>query len=121
MYFGICKCIFVFVNECESVYVNENVFENVFVNVVLETATWSKEETLWKVTAFEQNIKYNEPQHKTAQRMTARRSVTHHPFFSLLSYPPVLCFTLKKAKNKFRQGNHYGHFLEFGGLLQDPG
>ena len=65
----------------------------------------------------------------TAQRVTTRCSVIHISF-SLLSslFSPLLSHTLlssvlrqKKSQNYFRQGNHYGLFPEFGGLLQDPG
>ena len=71
-------------------HVHEHVHAHVYVQV-LETATQSKKKhmkPLW-------NVKYKYyPQHKTAQRMTAHRSVIHPSFslFSLLSYPSILCF-----------------------------
>ena len=48
--------------------------------------------------------------------MAARRSVIH--LSSLISSYPL--FHAKKKQNYFRQGNHYGHFLEFGGLSRGP-
>ena len=55
-----------------------------------------QEKTLWKVTSFEQHIylkKY--PQHSTAQRMTARRSVIH-PSFG----PSSALVTVRASKKK---------------------
>ena len=55
-----------------------------------------QEKTLWKVTSFEQHIylkKY--PQHSTAQRMTARRSVIHPSFC-----PSSVLVTVRASKKK---------------------
>ena len=69
----------------------------------------------WKVTSFEQQICC--PQHRTAQLMTARRNVIHTSFspsfFSLLSYPSILCFMPENYHHYSRKilpGNHHGRF-----------
>ena len=84
---------------------------------VLETATRSKNmKPLWKVIGFEQKI--FRPQHRTAQRMRARRSVIDRsllllsslllsfslPSFSLLSSLIPFCPLAKKKKTQIISG-----------------
>ena len=110
----VCKCICICI--CKWRAWNSNVKQKV-----------------WNVTAFEQQMwiyiiffAKKSSQHKTAQRMTACRSVSHS------SFSPSLCsffsHTLlssvprqKKNQNYFRPSHHYGYFPEFGGLSRSPG
>ena len=70
-----------------------------------------------------QNI-YNYPQHKTAQRVTARCSVIQTSFSLLssflsspLSYPPILCFTPKKKPKLIQTGKSLWHFPRNSGVF----
>ena len=50
---------------------------------------------------------YRNPQHRTAQRVTARRSVILPSFCPSLSYPPILCFTPKKKPKLIEPGKTF--------------
>ena len=101
-------------------HVHDNVGVHVHVGVALSV---QKHETIVVGHSLRTADVYNCSQHRTAQRMTACRSVIHTSFSpSLFSHTLLSSVSRQRnCRNYFRPRNHCGHFPRIRGLSRGPG